>query len=196
MIEGLKSFYNSVLGPVAKLLARGRIHPNAITIAGIIFSFAAAYFCAVGQWPLAALIVFCGACMDGLDGLVARQTGRQTRFGAVLDSSADRVTETAWLFGLLFYYIGHPIFHGAGIFCAFLAHAGSQMVSYVRARCEGAGIPCKGGVLQRPERIVLIVVCLLLGPSIMIGGLVIIAGFGYATAAQRLGVARRAGKIE
>jgi phosphatidylglycerophosphate synthase len=192
MIEGLKPFYNSVLRPVANIFAGAGVTPNAITIAGVAVSAAAAYFCAVGQWPLAALLVFCGSCMDGLDGLVARQTGKQTRFGAVLDSAGDRVTEAAWFFGILLYYIGHPLYCGAGILCAFLACTGSQMVSYVRARCEGEGIPCKGGILQRPERIVVIIACLLSGPAIMVWGLAIIAVLGFVTAIQRLAVAGRA----
>ncbi|HMD67349.1 MAG TPA: CDP-alcohol phosphatidyltransferase family protein [Chitinivibrionales bacterium] len=193
MIEGLKPFYNSVLSPVAKILAKAGIHPNAITVSGVALSGAAAYFCAVGHWPLAALLVFCGSCMDGLDGLVSRETGKQTRFGAVLDSVADRVTETAWFFGLLLYYAANPTHGGAGIYLAFLAHAGSQMVSYVRARCEGAGIACKEGILQRPERIVIIIACLLLGPAVMMWGLGIIAVLGFATALQRCFVAWRAG---
>ncbi len=193
MIEGLKPFYNSVLKPVADIFAKAGIHPHAISLGGVVLSVIAAYCCARGHWPLAALLVFCGSCMDGLDGLVSRETGKQTRFGAVLDSAADRVTETAWFFGLLLYYAANPTHGEAGIYLAFLAHAGSQMVSYVRARCEGAGIACKEGILQRPERIVIIIACLLLGPALMLWGLGIIAALGFATALQRCGAAWRAG---
>jgi CDP-diacylglycerol---glycerol-3-phosphate 3-phosphatidyltransferase len=126
--------------------------------------------------------------------LVARQTAKQTRFGAVLDSVADRVTEAAWFFGLLLYYAANPVHGGAGIYLAFLALAGSQMVSYVRARCEGAGLVCTEGILQRPERIVIIIACLLLGPAVMIWGLGIIAALGFATAAERCAKAWRADK--
>lgn len=192
MIEGLKPLYDSALRPVAAIFAKINLHPDVITGIGVAVSVGAGCACAAGRWNLAAVLVFAGSCMDGLDGLVARQTGRQTRFGAVLDSTSDRVTEMAWFFGILAFYALNPVYGAMGMLLAFLAHAGSQMVSYVRARCEGAGISCKGGVLQRPERIVIIVACLLFGPRIMTWGLGVIAVLGYATAAQRLAVAWRA----
>jgi CDP-diacylglycerol--glycerol-3-phosphate 3-phosphatidyltransferase len=191
MIEGLKPFYNSALRPIAVLCSKANLHPHAISIAGIVISFVAAYFCALGPWLYAAVLVSCAGCFDGLDGLVARQTGKQTRFGAVLDSTGDRVTEAAWLFGLIVFYALHQKNGYAGIYLAFLAQAGSQMVSYVRARCEGVGIACSAGILQRSERIIVIIVCLLLGPSVMKWGLGFIAGLGFLTAAQRLWLAYR-----
>jgi len=191
MIEGLKPFYNSTLRPIAVLCAKANVHPHAISIAGIVISFVAAYFCALGPWLYAAVLVAFAGCLDGLDGLVARQTGKQTRFGAVLDSTGDRFTEAAWLFGLMIFFVVHPKNGHAGIYLAFLAQAGSQMVSYVRARCEGAGIACTAGILQRPERIMVLIACLLLGPNIMEWGLGLIAALGFFTAAQRLWLAYR-----
>ncbi len=191
MIEGLKPFYNSVLRPVALILAKLNIHPDVVTLAGVAASAVAACLCAAGFWPAAALAVFAGGCLDGLDGLVARQTGKRSRFGAVWDSTGDRITEAAWFFGLLVYYIVHPAFGARSICLAFLAQAGSQMVSYVRARCEGEGIACSGGILLRPERIVVLIACLFLGPVVMQWGLGIIAALGFFTAGQRLFAARR-----
>ncbi len=193
MIENLKPFYNAALRPIAAFLARVNVHPNAITLAGVALSMAAAYFCATGRWPAAALLVFVGSCMDGLDGLVARQTGKKSGFGAVLDSTGDRITEAAWFFGILVYYLKNPGYGGAGVYLAFLAQTGSQMVSYVRARCEGAGISCEQGILQRPERIVVVIACLLLGPAVMVWGLGLLCVLAFATVAQRLVVAHRAG---
>jgi phosphatidylglycerophosphate synthase len=195
MIENLKPFYSAVLDPVARLFARINLHPHAITFFGVALSFAAGYFCATGKWYTAALLVFAGSCMDGLDGLVARQAGKTTAFGAVLDSCCDRITETAWLFGILYFYLHRPVYCGAGIYLAFLAMAGSLMVSYVRARCEGANIICKQGILQRPERIVVFIACLLAGPVIMIWGLGILSLLAYGTVIQRLIIAYR-GRID
>jgi CDP-diacylglycerol--glycerol-3-phosphate 3-phosphatidyltransferase len=191
MLEKLKPFYNSVLNPVAKLFARINLHPHAITVSGVALSLAAGYCCATGKWYTAALLVFAGSCMDGLDGLVARQAGKTTAFGAVLDSCCDRISETAWFFGILFYYLHRPLYCGAGIYLAFLAMAGSLMVSYVRARCEGANIICKQGILQRPERIVVLIACLLAGPVIMIWGLGFLSLLAYGTVIQRLIIAYR-----
>jgi CDP-diacylglycerol--glycerol-3-phosphate 3-phosphatidyltransferase len=192
MIEGLKPLYNAALRPVALLFAKINIHPDAITAMGVAVSLAAGWACAAGLWLVAALLVFAGSCMDGLDGLVARQTGTQTRFGAVLDSAGDRITEAAWCFGLLAFYAWHPVYGLAGILLAFLAQAGSQMVSYVRARAEGAGISCKAGILQRPERIIIILVCLLLGPRVMLWGLGVISALAFVTAGERLFAVYRA----
>jgi CDP-diacylglycerol---glycerol-3-phosphate 3-phosphatidyltransferase len=189
MLEKLKPFYNSVLNPVAKLFARINLHPNAITVLGAALSIAAGYFCATGRWYTAALLVFAGSCMDGLDGLVARQTGKSTAFGAVLDSCCDRVTEAAWFFGILYFYLHRPVYGNTGIYLAFLALAGSFMVSYVRARCEGENINCKRGILQRPERIVVIVACLLAGPVVMMWGLGFLSMLAYGTMIQRLIIA-------
>jgi CDP-diacylglycerol---glycerol-3-phosphate 3-phosphatidyltransferase len=191
MLEKLKPFYNSVLNPVAKLFARINLHPNAITVLGAALSIAAGYFCATGRWYTAALLVFAGSCMDGLDGLVARQTGKSTAFGAVLDSCCDRVTEAAWFFGIIYFYLHRPAHGYAGIYLAFIAMAGSFMVSYIRARCEGANIACKQGILQRPERIVVLVACLLAGPVIMIWGLGLLSLLAFGTMIQRLNIARR-----
>ncbi len=192
MIENLKPFYNAALRPIAAFLARFNVHPNAITGAGVALSAAAAYCCARRGWTAAALLVFAGSCMDGLDGLVARQTGKKSGFGAVLDSAGDRITEAAWFFGIMVFYMDNPGYGGAGVYLAFLAQTGSQMVSYVRARCEGAGISCRQGILQRPERIVVIIACLLLGPKVMVCGLGILSALAFATVAQRLVIARRA----
>jgi CDP-diacylglycerol---glycerol-3-phosphate 3-phosphatidyltransferase len=163
-------------------------------LAGVVMSLAAGYFCARGFWYTAALFVFLGSCMDGLDGLVARQTGRKTAFGAVLDSTCDRMTEIAWLFGILVFFLGKPVY-GIAVAClAFLAMAGSLMVSYVRARSEGAGIECRQGFFQRPERIVVLVACLCLGPQSMVWGLGIISGAAFFTVIQRLVIAGRVSK--
>ncbi|HUI93212.1 MAG TPA: CDP-alcohol phosphatidyltransferase family protein [Chitinivibrionales bacterium] len=173
---------------------RIKIHPNLITAFGVLLSLIAGYFCATGKWYLAALIVFVGSCMDGLDGLVARQAGKTTAFGAVFDSACDRITETAWFFGILYFYLQRPVFGREGVWLSFLAMAGSLMVSYVRARCEAAAIACKQGLLQRPERIIVLIACLLAGPRIMAWGLGLLALLSYATVVQRLVIARRADK--
>jgi CDP-diacylglycerol--glycerol-3-phosphate 3-phosphatidyltransferase len=123
--------------------------------------------------------------MDGLDGLVARNTGKKSPWGALLDSTADRITEIAWLSGVLFFYCNAP---GGrlGIFLTFAAMSGALMVSYVRARSEGARIPCASGLLQRPERILILMACFLAGSAIMTWGLALLSVLAYATVVQRL----------
>jgi CDP-diacylglycerol---glycerol-3-phosphate 3-phosphatidyltransferase len=189
MIEGLKPFYNSALYPFAKLFARTPVHPNVISFAGVLLSCAACYYAARGQWIGAAALIVVGSCLDGLDGLLARTAGKMTEFGAVFDSICDRFTEFAWSLGILIYYMRNPIYHGLGVYCTFLAMSGSIMVSYVRARCEAEGIPCSRGLLQRPERIIMLIICFLCGPKIMTGGLLLIAVLAYITVIERICIA-------
>ncbi|HEX7510551.1 MAG TPA: CDP-alcohol phosphatidyltransferase family protein [Chitinivibrionales bacterium] len=185
MLESLKPWYARLLGPAAKVLIKTGIHPNAITLAGLCFSPIAAFMTTCGQWFLAALCIGLGSLMDGLDGLVARQTGKKTTWGAILDSTVDRITEIIWLVGLLVFYskAENGIF---GIFFTYCAMSGSLMVSYVRARSEGAHVPCTSGLAQRPERIILLIGGLLAGPAIMTWGLLGLSAVSYFTVFQRL----------
>jgi CDP-diacylglycerol--glycerol-3-phosphate 3-phosphatidyltransferase len=189
MIENLKPAYNTLLMPIAKLLAKQHIHPNGITFAGLVISILAALFAARGDWLAAALLIVAGSCMDGLDGLVARYADKNTSSGAILDSTSDRLTEIVWLFGILFFYVHHPVYSKWGMYLSFIAITGSLMVSYVRARCEGVNIPCKIGLLQRPERVIILIGCFLAGPVIMIWGLLFLSVLAYATMVQRLIIA-------
>jgi phosphatidylglycerophosphate synthase len=152
MIEKLKPFYNSILSPFAAALVKINIHPNVVTVAGVVVSLVACYFAACGKWAAAAVAVGAGACLDGLDGVLARQSDKKTASGAVLDSTCDRVTEMAWFFGILVFYLKHPVWGDAGIFFSFCALCGSILVSYIRARAEGETLSCSVGILQRPER--------------------------------------------
>ncbi len=189
MVESLKPFYTALLAPVARLAIKSKIHPNIITLAGVCVSLLAAWHAAQGKWFFAALYIGIGSCMDGLDGAVARQT-KNSSWGAVFDSTSDRITEIAWLSGLLFFYI-NASGGRLGAYMTFAAMSGSLMVSYVRARCEGVGVPCSSGMAQRPERILILVACLLAGKIVMVWGLVLLSVLTYATVVQRLIVAYR-----
>jgi CDP-diacylglycerol--glycerol-3-phosphate 3-phosphatidyltransferase len=194
MIEGLKPFYNATLRPVGKLLAQMGIHPNVITMAGVALFCGAGWYAFKGQWRISLLFVIAGACMDGLDGLVAREYNKKSVFGAVFDSTCDRLTEIVWISGICAYYAlraPSPL----GVLLCIAALSGSFMVSYVKARADGAGVPCTGGILQRPERIILLAACLLIGPRAMPWGLGVMAVVGYVTMVERLiAVAREASK--
>ena len=189
MIENLKPLYNAALDPLAKLFAKTSIHPNVISFVGVPISCLACYYAARGQWIAAAILVVIGSCMDGLDGLLARTAGKITVFGAVFDSICDRFTEFAWTFGVLIFYMRNPVYHNLGVYSTFCAMSGSIMVSYVRARCEAAGIPCSRGLLQRPERIIMLIISFLCGPKFMIGGLLMISVLAYITVFERIYIA-------
>jgi phosphatidylglycerophosphate synthase len=196
MIEVLKPFYNAVLMPAARLFARTKVHPNAITLLGLCISGAAGWFAATGKWRLAAVFIIVGSCMDGLDGLVARLYDQKTAFGAIFDSTADRLTEIFWLMGLCIFFVWHPVWGDMALYLTFTAITGSLMVSYVRARCEGANVPCTTGILQRPERVIVLGCCFFGGPKIMPWGLALISFLAYATVVQRIFIAYALSKKE
>jgi CDP-diacylglycerol---glycerol-3-phosphate 3-phosphatidyltransferase len=190
MLEGLKPWFNSILRPLARGLIATGLKPNQVTLAGLFLFGVAGWLCLQGSWRSALVVVIAGSLMDGLDGLLARESGRKTTFGAILDSSCDRLTEMFLLFGILVHYYRHG--DGAtGVFLSYAALAGSVMVSYVKARCEGVGVPCAGGILQRPERLILLSAGLLAGPSVMMWILGLIAAFSSFTVVQRLIIAAK-----
>jgi CDP-diacylglycerol---glycerol-3-phosphate 3-phosphatidyltransferase len=150
-----------------------------------------------GSWKTALWFVVIGGILDGLDGLLARETDRKSVFGAILDSSCDRLTEIFLLFGVLGYFLSAPIISFSktsillherawGIIFCYAAITMSLMVSYVKARCEAEGIICNRGILQRPERIILFCIGLYFGPRSMVWILGAISFLGAITVIQRL----------
>ena len=120
-------------------------------MAGLVGACGNAYLLSVGSLALGGVVMLAAGVLDLFDGAVARLTARASKFGALLDSTADRVSEALVLLGLLVYYMEEPSTLGAVL--AFAAMGGSMMVSYVRARAEGLGVHWTGGVMTRPERV-------------------------------------------
>lgn len=153
-----------IIDPFVKLLIKIGLTPNAVTIIGFVLNVGVAAIFVVGAersnrgdlsyvgWA-GALILFAGL-FDMLDGQVARLGKMGSSFGALLDSVLDRYSELFMFLGICYYLISHHYFISS--LFAFIGLIGSMMVSYTRARAEGLGIECKGGLMQRPERIVLI----------------------------------------
>lgn len=186
MLEGLKPFYNSILRPAARFLCNTGIQPNHITLLGLALFGAAGWFCSTGEWKTALILVIFGALMDGLDGVLARESNKKTIFGAILDSSCDRLTEMVLLMGILVYFLKSSQVNQLGVILCFASICGSVMVSYIKARCEGAGITCKGGIFQRPERVIILSAGLLAGPSKMVWILCALTVFSWLTVIQRI----------
>lgn len=141
-----------------------RITPNAITIIGFLGICASAVLAVSGQWVIASLVFVASGLVDSLDGTLARYQGRSTKFGAFLDSTLDRFAEGVILgaLGLSFARDGADW----AVVACFVALTGSFMVSYARARAEGLGIPgSSGGLMGRPERLVIV------GSALFLGGL-------------------------
>ena len=146
-----RTFSDLVETPVTGLLARLGVPPNAITLAGLPAAGAAAYLASTSLlWP-AGVVVLAAGLLDLMDGALARATRKVTRFGGLLDSVTDRITESIVLLGLLVMFVHEASMEGAVL--AFVSVVSSVMVSYVRARAEGLGVECEVGVMTRPERV-------------------------------------------
>lgn len=173
--------------PVARLLARLGLTPNLVTLIGLALAGCGAYTIAVGNWWAGGLIVLFAGVFDLFDGALARATGRVSDFGALLDSTIDRVSEAVVLLGLLAYYLSTD--DDLGSILVYVALVGSIMVSYMRARSEGLGIDCKVGVMTRPERVAAVGIGLIVGhwvPVVVLVVLGLIGALTTATAIHRL----------
>ncbi|MBQ1047889.1 phosphatidylinositol phosphate synthase [Verrucosispora sp. WMMD703] len=158
-----------VVEPIARSLLRAGVTPNAVTVAGTLGVLVGALgLGARGHLVAGALIVTVFALTDLLDGTMARMSGGSTRFGAFLDSSMDRVADSA-VFGAVAFYLATEGNH-AGVAAALICLAAGGLVSYVKARAEGLGMTCNVGIAERTERLLIVGV----------GGL--LAGLGLAVA--------------
>ena len=165
--------------PVARLLARLGLTPNLVTLIGLAIAGVGAYTIAVGNWWAGGLIVLFAGVFDLFDGALARATGRVSDFGALLDSTIDRVSEAVVLLGLLAYYLSTD--DDLGSILVYVALVGSIMVSYMRARSEGLGIDCKVGVMTRPERVAAVGIGLVVGHWVPVVVLVVLGVIGALT---------------
>jgi CDP-diacylglycerol--glycerol-3-phosphate 3-phosphatidyltransferase len=181
-----KQRLRSLADPLAGLFVRARVHPNALTIAGFLLAVAAGFLLGIGSLRWGAVVFLAGGLFDMLDGAVARATGKGSRFGSFFDSTVDRYAEIVPYLGLSYWMRAESLF-----FLPFLVITGSLMVSYTRARIEGLGGTCEVGLLERPERIVLLFLGLLIGGRALPVALVLLAAGSHFTAFQRMRHARR-----
>lgn len=148
-----------VIRPITRLAVKHKISPNAFTFTGFLLAALAGYFFYKGMIGLAGWTMIFGAICDMFDGRVARLSGMSSASGAFFDSVMDRFSEGVIFFGLAGFYHDSWL-----LFVVLCGLVGSLMVSYVKARGEGVGVDCKGGIMQRPERIVYLSVSSILSP--------------------------------
>ncbi len=202
--EGNKERYVRLVMPVGRLLGSLGVHPNVLSLAGLAFSMLAGLIYGAGSFFWGAWVVVLAGTCDVLDGQLARLSGKSSRFGAFFDSTLDRFSEVFIFLGMAWHYAGGmgPGGLKAGnpagwqspgaVALIILAIAGSFMVSYTRARAEGLGLECKMGLMQRPERMTLLVIGSLLaplpifGPWLMKITLLLLAVLSNYTALQRM----------
>jgi CDP-diacylglycerol--glycerol-3-phosphate 3-phosphatidyltransferase len=202
----LKDAANAALAPVVRALLRLSVRPDHLTVAGLGFSLVAGLAFFEGGFRLGALLVAVSGLFDILDGQLARARGVPSRFGAFLDSTLDRLAESAILAGIVGYYVARmfelvldpettvaqirrglePNTYAVLALTGTVALVGSFMVSYTRARAEGLGLECRVGWFERPERLLLVIVAGALGVGpVMPAALILLAVLSFVTTIQR-----------
>ncbi len=173
--------------PAVRIISRTGLSPNSLTVIGFLVSAGAAAALGTGYFLVGGVLVLLAGAFDMLDGPLARAKGRATTFGAMLDSSLDRLSEGAVLLGILVYYVYHE---GTWeIWLPYVTFVGSVMVSYLRARAEGLGLKCEVGLFTRAERVVVLAVGLVVGQWLELAVAVamsLLAALAFVTVAQRL----------
>jgi len=172
-----------ITSPIVGILSKSGITPNTLTLTNLALNIVAAYVIATGHFLLGGVLILGSGLFDLLDGALARFTKQTTKFGAVLDSTVDRISEAATLCGLLIWYVPQE---GATLKIALILAVliGSFLVSYIRARAEGLGWQCQVGLFTRAERVIVLAIGLLINQIFV--ALCILALFVFVTVVQRL----------
>jgi len=180
-----------LLRPLVRLLSALGLGPNAITALGCALSLVSAGLFATGSFRAAGAVMLLGGMFDALDGAVARELGRTSGFGAFLDSTLDRVSESAILAGLVFAFAaaGRPY----AALAAAAAMAFSLLTSYTRSRAETLGYDCNVGLLGRAGRVAILGLSSLAGAPL--AGTAVIAAGAAATTVQRVLHVRRLHRV-
>jgi CDP-diacylglycerol--glycerol-3-phosphate 3-phosphatidyltransferase len=183
LTDRIRSLTGRYVDGIGNAVHRAGIHPDLITLVGLVMVFVAAFFIASGRLQVGGLILLLGLPLDAVDGAVARAMHRQDKFGGVFDSTLDRYAD-GLIFGALGYY-----FASQGqldnLALALAALLGSYAVSYVRARAAEAGLSVKVGIFTRIERVLVILLTLML-PALVVPGMWILALGTNFTALQRV----------
>jgi phosphatidylglycerophosphate synthase len=185
--DQMRKRFKGVLDPIAGFLNRLGLHPNTVTILGLIGNTIGAYFLATGHMTVGGLLILAMGPVDALDGTMARLRGEASNFGAFVDSVTDRYSELVIFGGLLFYYLQQGVALYAIL--AYLAAAGAILVSYTRARSQSLGLDTKVGILTRMERYIVLAPLLVINQPVI--ALWILAIFANITALQRILDVRR-----
>src|SRR5215510_4334487 len=157
--EAIGAAGKRIIDAIVRGLSRSRINPNALTFIGLLTNIGCGVLYGYGFFFAAGLLMILANLFDMLDGQVARLRGRVTRFGAFFDSVIDRYSDVIVYVGIMVFYARNTASHSTLLVALTgLALVGSVMISYSRARAESLDIACKVGFLERPERVVLLII--------------------------------------
>jgi phosphatidylglycerophosphate synthase len=173
--------------PLSPLTKKFPLSPNFLTVTGFLITVIAA-FVIPRNIKLGGLLILAGGMFDMLDGIVARTRGKTSRFGAFLDSVLDRYSDAFIFLAIAWYFAEKGNY--TGVFLSFGTLVGAFLISYTRARAEGLGESCHVGIMERPERIILLIFATLTGWIIPVLWIMLI--LTHVTVVQRIYHAWRA----
>lgn len=189
----LRSGWDKLMSPVGRWLSRTPLSPDVVTLLGVLIQAGVAVLILQGRLLVAGLIAIVAALSDAFDGALARAQGRTSRFGALLDSTTDRLADAlyfipiAWLYGVSPDVPGRGSHLVAGL--ALFALVASFLVSYIKARAESLGFDCNVGIAERAERLIIVIAALIL--DLVLLGVAVLAVLATVTVLQRLIHVRR-----
>jgi CDP-diacylglycerol---glycerol-3-phosphate 3-phosphatidyltransferase len=185
--DKMRIWFRWYLNPIASFLNRLGIRPNTVTLIGLAGTIGCSVLIALGHMTWAGILLLFMGPVDALDGALARMRNEASNWGAFVDAVTDRYSELFLFLGFLIYYMLHP--YPAGVILAYLAAAGSVLVSYVKARADALKLDANVGLLTRVERLIVIIPGLIFNQPLLV--LIIIASLANFTALQRILQVRR-----
>jgi CDP-diacylglycerol--glycerol-3-phosphate 3-phosphatidyltransferase len=195
----LRPGWDKLMRPVGRWLARTPLSPDAVTLLGVLIQIGVAVLILQGRLLIAGLIAIVAALSDGFDGALAKAQGKTSNFGALLDSTTDRVADAlyfipiAWLYGVSPDIPSRGSHLVAGL--ALFAFVASFVVSYLKARAESLGFDCNVGIAERAERLIILIAALILDHVLfdkgVLFGVSILAVLAAVTVLQRFFHVRR-----
>lgn len=181
--------WDKLMSPVGRALARSGFGANAITLFGVLIQVGVAYLIIEGRLVLAGFIAIVAAFSDAIDGAVAKAAGSASKWGALLDSTSDRLSDALFFIPVAWLYGVSPGIEQADdrwvAALSLIALVVSYLVSYIKARAEGLGFECNVGIMERAERLILVIVGLVFYDFLPIV-LGILAALSLVTVFQRL----------
>jgi len=190
MLSHYKEPFQRLGDPVARALLRSNVRPNHLTVVGLGVSILAACALASGRLRVCALLLALAGLFDFFDGSLARLANRVSAFGAFLDSVVDRYSDLVVLLGAVLYYERQA--DSSGVLLTLITLVGTVMVSYTKARAQSVGLPCEIGLMERPERLIVLIAGAAF--NLLTPAMVVLAVLTNLTAVHRILHTRRASR--
>ena len=185
----IRGIWDKGMKPVGSFVGRSGVTPNQITILGVGVQAVASYLIVIDRLVAAGFVLIAAALLDTVDGAVAKARGLTTKFGAFLDSTMDRLSDALVFLPIAWLYLAEPTAGRAGqqwvAALALVTLVLSFLVSYAKARAEGLGYDCNVGLIERAERLIVMILALVFN-ALLPSALVVLAVASLVTLAQRI----------